>query len=770
MINGFKRIFAVAAAAATAFSGVAARAEVLGTPTNGSWVSNMGGGADYYHNVFYSTSVGDQSENYVEYTPNSEAVPIVVNGASAYGKRTIESAVNYMKQNGLRPLIGINADYFSTKTGIPMGYTVIDGRIFSKESGLQDAVGFRRDGTAFIDKLGIDTTLTRNDKTIHIQYINKWLQDGFGWVNLLTDDFSTTTRTNFKTLYVICGAEEGSLGVNSELKLRVDDVYIKEGEINIPRGKYVFVMDVDGAAENFDLLANLAPGDELTLRNTVYGAERYDWTEAAYAASSIGGRLINNGVLGSGFEAGAAPRTAVGIKPDGRVIFYTIDGRQRGYSYGCRIETLANRMAELGCIDALNLDGGGSTAIGAVFPGSTEFTVMNRPSDGALRSCANYLFLQDLRAKTDIPWYIEWSVPENMNYLSGADLQLSASSVYDTGNYKMDGLKNVSYSAANTDGSETSVNENGYISFRGTGGASVTVEGASYSKSFDFAVFENPDEIRVTDMATGEAVDGITIYEGEMTNLSLEATAYVNGVELNSTPSQFGWTVSGSLAEADGGNISVKDDGTQTASLAVSVGNTVREIPIRVIERDRFTDTAGHWAHDIIEDMADAGIINGEAYADGMRFRPDDNISRAEYAAIMSKAIGLDENAYSDTRLRFIDADEIEPWSVNYIKAMVGAGYISGKSDDEGRTVYFDPESNITRAEAFTILARTIRDGAAGATDFADNADIPPWAADSFEKLYALGVIRGFDDNTIRPQSPATRAEAASIIGKLYAY
>ncbi|MBR0366158.1 MAG: hypothetical protein IJH94_05085, partial [Clostridia bacterium] len=143
-----KRI--VSAVSAFALFGTAAAAEVLGTITDGSWRTDMGGGAVYVRNVFSSSSVGLQTENYVEYTPNSEAVPIVVNGASVWGTRTIKNAAQYMQNNDLRPLIGINADYFSFKTGIPMGYTIIDGEIFSKEAGLQDAVGFRSDGTAFI--------------------------------------------------------------------------------------------------------------------------------------------------------------------------------------------------------------------------------------------------------------------------------------------------------------------------------------------------------------------------------------------------------------------------------------------------------------------------------------------------------------------------------------------------------------------------------------------------------------------------------------------
>ena len=153
---------------------VTAYADVLGTLSkSGSWQTDMGGGALYKHNEYTSSSVGKQTENYVEYTPNTEAVPIVVNGASVWGKRSMTSAANYMSQNGLRPLIGINADYFSFKTGIPMGYTIIDGKIYSKESGVQDAVGIRKDGTAFIDKIGISTSLSDNDKKIPIQYINK---------------------------------------------------------------------------------------------------------------------------------------------------------------------------------------------------------------------------------------------------------------------------------------------------------------------------------------------------------------------------------------------------------------------------------------------------------------------------------------------------------------------------------------------------------------------------------------------------------------------
>lgn len=586
-----KRI--IAAAAALMLLGTAAKAEVLGTLTDGSWQTDMGGGTVYKHNVFSSGSVGLQTENYAEYTPNTDAVPIVVNGASVWGTRTITSAAEYMKKKGLRPLVGINADYFSFRTGIPMGYTIIDGKIYSKEAGLQDAVGFRADGSAFIDKLGIDTSVSDGDTKIPVTYINKWLQNDFNNVNLLTEDFSANTHTAFKALYVICSPITGELKINTTMELRVDEVFIYDGAIKIPSGKLVFVMDVDGAPERFDMLSRLAPGDMLTVANSVYGAERYDWTEAENAVSSVGARLLNNGAVGKGFEAGAAPRTAVGVKGNGNVIFYTLDGRQNGYSYGCRLETLAARLKELGCVDAINLDGGGSTVIAGIFPDSSVFKVTNRPSDGQLRMCANYLFLEDRRKYKDDDWYI-------------------------------------------------------------------------------------------------------APYRAEL-----------------------------------------------------------------------FADTSGHWAHDVIEEMAYSGVINGMEQNGVKVFKPDDNVSRIQFAAIVCNVLGIDKSKYSDIKLEFVDNNKIQPWAVDYVKAMISLGYMNGKSDDNGKTYYLDPESSITRAEAFTIMARAIQSDGYAEPGFADNNSIPEWARPAFSKLLALGLIRGFADNTIKPNGSTTRAEAAALAAKL---
>ena len=73
----------------------------------------------------------------------------------------------------------------------------------------------------------------------------------------------------------------------------------------------------------------------------------------------------------------SAPRTAVGLTADGHILLVVVDGRQIGYSEGLYLSDLANYMIKLGCVQALNLDGGGSSTM--VVKGA----IVNSPSDKA---------------------------------------------------------------------------------------------------------------------------------------------------------------------------------------------------------------------------------------------------------------------------------------------------------------------------------------------------------------------------------------------------
>ena len=82
-----------------------------------------------------------------------------------------------------------------------------------------------------------------------------------------------------------------------------------------------------------------------------------------------------------------APRTAVGILRDGSYMLVTIDGHRPGYSVGATLTELGNTMKGLGVVEAMNLDGGGSTTMWV------KGRVANRPSDGFERSVSNALLV-----------------------------------------------------------------------------------------------------------------------------------------------------------------------------------------------------------------------------------------------------------------------------------------------------------------------------------------------------------------------------------------
>lgn len=95
-------------------------------------------------------------------------------------------------------------------------------------------------------------------------------------------------------------------------------------------------------------------------------------------------QLIRNGVVNvtwkdeksnKGFSETKHPRTAAALLKDGRLLLVAIDGRQPGHSIGIGLDDLANMLLEMGAVQAMNFDGGGSTAM------YLDGKVVNKPSD-----------------------------------------------------------------------------------------------------------------------------------------------------------------------------------------------------------------------------------------------------------------------------------------------------------------------------------------------------------------------------------------------------
>ena len=102
--------------------------------------------------------------------------------------------------------------------------------------------------------------------------------------------------------------------------------------------------------------------------------------------------LVQNVAYQSASMADRHPRTLVGVREDGTVLLIAIDGRQSTLSNGASYSDMAAILLELGAVDGINLDGGGSTTF-ITTNGAGKYSVRNSPSDGSLRKVYNSLIV-----------------------------------------------------------------------------------------------------------------------------------------------------------------------------------------------------------------------------------------------------------------------------------------------------------------------------------------------------------------------------------------
>ena len=90
----------------------------------------------------------------------------------------------------------------------------------------------------------------------------------------------------------------------------------------------------------------------------------------------------------------------------------------------------------------------------------------------------------------------------------------------------------------------------------------------------------------------------------------------------------------------------------------------------------------------------------------------------------------------------------------------------------EGDALYLHPYDKVTRIEAAKILdnALKVETPNTNELDFADANTIPEWGIQALKNMEGYGIIRGFDDNTFRPYSSITKAQAAEMLWQTLKY
>lgn len=156
----------------------------------------------------------------------------------------------------------------------------------------------------------------------------------------------------------------------------------------------------------------------------------------ANAKEVVGGPaiILKDGIIdaSSGYGVDQLPRTAVGIKADGSVVFVVADGRQAPDSCGQTFQELAEEMKALGCVDALSLDGGGSATMVSQHEGEDNLECINSPSDGTERTVSTAILIYS-NAAPDGEFDHAVLTPNNEIYTPNSTVELSAKGVDNAG-------------------------------------------------------------------------------------------------------------------------------------------------------------------------------------------------------------------------------------------------------------------------------------------------------------------------------------------------
>jgi hypothetical protein len=256
---------------------------------------------------------------------------------------------------------------------IPAGALKIDGEILSEPDRDRSVIFIdnRRDRTHVeFGRLRTKRTIETRGREFNIDGINRERRDSE--LILFTPAFHRTTLT-------------GPDGVEAIVRNgRISAILNGVGSSVIPADG--LVLSASGTVRN-EMMRTLRIGDRVRLFAAVQpvGDEVLPPSVFNYEDHTNGvSLLIKNGAMELTWEDERAPRsfaedrhprTAVAKLRDGRLLLITADGRQPGVSVGMTLRELAEYLLSIGAVDAINLDGGGSTAM--VLNGR----VVNTPSD-----------------------------------------------------------------------------------------------------------------------------------------------------------------------------------------------------------------------------------------------------------------------------------------------------------------------------------------------------------------------------------------------------
>lgn len=702
-----------------------------------------------YSKLSVSSPIGPQSINAIEFNPKNEYMTLRagLSNGEIYGTQTVAGQANaFNKKNEGQVVAAINADFFDFGVGVPFGIFMDGGEILSTPPQYSVAFGLKKDGTPFCQSHGtiMNRTLIIDEYKTQLSAINGRHGKAEDSIILFNRLFDNSTRTTKDCTEVVLSLISGELKHGETLSFVVDEIHTDSGNTPIPEGKYV--LSAKGAYK--DALASLYEGKEIYLQ--IEFNEFWSDVSFAVAGSHL---LLKDGEIYDTPNTERTARTVIGIKPDGNVVFYTIDGKMSDFSVGATQKQAAKIMQDLGCVDAVNLDGGGSTTFAMRYLGSNNVKMVNRSASSA-RAVANSVILLNTAPL---------STPKTL-FLSQAPAKILLGSTH---KYSITGAIDENYLAYEFDENPLwAVNEEiGTISPDGTftphapGTTIVSAHIAGLHAETYCTVLDRVDSI--------SANDHITV-ESEKT-VDIPVTLIHEGTSVPFTNDLLTWEVEGDIGEFVAPGKFKAATFKSEGKIFVSFGDTVKEIAVTLDgptpeDFETFKDMGGHaWAKEALYRLYDAGIVKGVSDTE---FAPQREIKRADFMLMLLRLMEVEIDTEAPDQFADVPEGSYYYYELATAKRL---GITQGTSPTT-----FDPDRCITRQEMFTLTWRTLeiatKDNLAVLDVFIDKDDIAEYAKPALATLVSLDLVAGDNENRVNPRGNATRAESAVFLDRVNTY
>ncbi|WP_019124509.1 stalk domain-containing protein [Peptoniphilus grossensis] len=409
---------------------------------------------------------------------------IKINTVAGGGTYTNKATVSQMADR-TNAVALVNGDFFTMQLqGVPLGASIIDGDMKSSPAVLTDiwSFGIDENNTAFIDSTKFVGSVTApNGKSYPIDGLNKtfyWYQPSKEYsheskIQMYNSFWSSKSR----------GDKTAGEVLLSEDNVVEQIVYRKNIDMKIPEGKKI--LQVSGGSERF-MRENVKVGDKLQINTNIEPNRNWKMMIGGHAL------LVENGAIKKYTKdvnsiGGVRARTAVGISQDGKTVYIVSAEGRTNRSPGLSLNELSQFMLDLGAYKAMNLDGGGSTAMAVRNLGDLKRTRVTNPERNAgERKVVNGLGVFNTTTNTGVISDVKFE--SDLNTIVGEQLNLKLKSGWDEFLNPID-IKDRTYTVTDNSNGANILNGLSYLSLTpGKYNLSViTDKGENINKEIDVA-------------------------------------------------------------------------------------------------------------------------------------------------------------------------------------------------------------------------------------------------------------------------------------------